>query len=73
MDELSPEAVIVMVGIRVYAGTALYAVALREGVVAPGQSLLEPVFYPGGERLRKIATRVAREASLRDLGVADAS
>ena len=65
MDELQPEAVIVMVGIRVYAGTELHGVALREGVVAPDQCLLEPVFYPAEPELRRIAERVAGEASKR--------
>jgi radical SAM superfamily enzyme YgiQ (UPF0313 family) len=65
MDELVPEAVIVMVGIRVYAGTELHSIALREGVVAPGERLLEPVFYPAEPDLRRIAERVAKEADRR--------
>ena len=65
MDELAPDAVIVMVGIRIYAGTALHAVALREEVVAEGQSLLEPVFYPAEPDLRRIAEQVAQEAGRR--------
>ncbi len=65
MDELRPEAVIVMVGIRIYAGTELHDVALREGVVAPDQCLLDPVFYPAEPALRRIAARVADEASRR--------
>ena len=32
-------------GIRIYPGTPLAAVALREGGVAPGEDLLEPRFY----------------------------
>lgn len=63
MDELAPEAVIVMVGIRVYAGTELHATALAEGVVARDQCLLEPVFYPAEPRLRRLAERVAAEAA----------
>jgi len=65
MDELAPDAVIVMVGIRIYAGTELYEIALREGVVTPGQSLLAPVFYPAEPELRRIAERVAEEAGRR--------
>jgi radical SAM superfamily enzyme YgiQ (UPF0313 family) len=65
MDELAPEAVIVMVGIRIYAGTGLHETALREGVVARGQRLLEPVFYPAGPDLKRIAARVADEAATR--------
>ncbi len=65
MDELAPEAVIVMVGIRIYAGTELHEVALREGVVTESQCLLEPVFYPAEPELRRIADRVAQEAGRR--------
>lgn len=65
MDELLPEAVIVMVGIRVYAGTELHAIAVREGVVAPDRCLLDPVFYPAEPALRRIAERVAEEAARR--------
>jgi radical SAM superfamily enzyme YgiQ (UPF0313 family) len=32
-------------GVRIYPGTRLYERALAEGQVAPGQSLLEPIFY----------------------------
>lgn len=45
MDEVAPTAVIAMTGIRIYPGTPLYGTALSEGVVAPGDQLLEPVFY----------------------------
>lgn len=63
MDELAPDAVIVMVGIRVYARTELHATALAEGVVAADQCLLEPVFYPAEPQLRRLAERVAAEAA----------
>jgi radical SAM superfamily enzyme YgiQ (UPF0313 family) len=65
MDELAPEAVIVMVGIRIYAGTSLHGIALHEGVVAADQCLLEPAFYPAEAELRRIAERVAGEAGRR--------
>jgi radical SAM superfamily enzyme YgiQ (UPF0313 family) len=45
MDEVEPTAVIAMAGIRIYPGTALEKVALRDGMIAAGDSLLEPVFY----------------------------
>jgi hypothetical protein len=45
MDEVEPTAVITMTGIRIYPGTALEQVAMREGIIAEGDSLLEPVFY----------------------------
>ena len=65
MDELAPEAVIVMVGIRIYAGTDLHATAVKEGVVTPDQCLLDPVFYPGEANLRRLGERVAAEAGRR--------
>jgi radical SAM superfamily enzyme YgiQ (UPF0313 family) len=45
MDEIAPTAVIAMTGIRIYPGTAIHRQALAEGVISPGTSLLEPVFY----------------------------
>jgi radical SAM superfamily enzyme YgiQ (UPF0313 family) len=45
MDELAPDAVIAMTGIRIFPGTALYHHALRDGIITPETSLLEPVFY----------------------------
>jgi len=45
MDEVEPTAVIAMTGIRIYPGTALEKIALRDGMIAAGDSLLEPVFY----------------------------
>ncbi|NTW98577.1 MAG: radical SAM protein [Geobacteraceae bacterium] len=45
MDEVEPTAVITMTGIRIYPGTAMEQVALRDGVIAEGDCLLEPVFY----------------------------
>ena len=65
MDELAPDAVIVMVGIRIYAGTELHEVAVREGVVTDDQCLLTPAFYPAEPELHRIAERVAQEAGRR--------
>ncbi len=48
MDELAPEAVIVMVGIRIYAGTELHEVALREGVVVGRAVPARAGLLPGG-------------------------
>lgn len=36
------------VGMRIYPGTVLHEVALREGLVTPGDRLLEPVYYVAG-------------------------
>jgi len=57
MDEISPRAVIAMTGIRIYPGTELERTAIREGIVAEGQSLVQPEFYSPrieGESLRGI-------------------
>jgi radical SAM superfamily enzyme YgiQ (UPF0313 family) len=45
MDELAPEAVRVTVGIRIFPGCELERIAAEEGVISPGQNLLEPAFY----------------------------
>jgi radical SAM superfamily enzyme YgiQ (UPF0313 family) len=46
-------------GMRIYPNTALYDIAVKEGQVEPGQSLLEPVFYrntslDGDEIIRRV-------------------
>jgi len=45
MDETAPRAVIPMTGIRIYPGTELERAARVEGLIGPGTSLLEPIFY----------------------------
>ncbi len=45
MRELAPDMVSCTVGIRIYPGCELHDIALREGVVEPGQNLLYPAFY----------------------------
>jgi len=45
MDELAPEIVRVTVGIRIFPGCGLERVAVEEGFISEGQSLLEPAFY----------------------------
>jgi len=63
MDRLSPTAVIVMVGIRIYADTALQKIAVEEGLLARTDDLLEPRFYIspliGPERLIEAITEAA--------------
>ena len=48
MDELETEAVKATTGIRIYPKTELARIAVREGVVKAGDSLLEPRFYLAG-------------------------
>jgi radical SAM superfamily enzyme YgiQ (UPF0313 family) len=45
MDEIAPRAVIAMTGIRIYPGTEMHRIAIKEGLCETGQSLLEPKFY----------------------------
>jgi radical SAM superfamily enzyme YgiQ (UPF0313 family) len=45
MDELRPNAVIAMTGIRIMAGTELEKQARADGSLAPGDDLLSPRFY----------------------------
>jgi radical SAM superfamily enzyme YgiQ (UPF0313 family) len=47
-DELAPTAVVAMVGLRIYPGTALAALARDAGVVGERQPLLDPRFYLAG-------------------------
>jgi len=49
LDELKPDAVSVTPGIRIYPGCALNRLALEEGVLERGRSLLKPVFYVSRE------------------------
>lgn len=45
MDEIAPRAVIAMTGIRIYPGTEMHRIAIKEGLCETGQSLLDPKFY----------------------------
>ena len=45
MDELEPDAVIAMTGIRIFPGTQLYRQAIEDGVITEETPMLEPVFY----------------------------
>jgi pyruvate-formate lyase-activating enzyme len=43
---VAPEDMVLMAaGLRIYRGTGLHRQALKDGLVVPGQSLLEPLFY----------------------------
>ena len=45
MDQLDPTAVIAMLGIRIYPGTALEKMSVSEGVIDPDSNLIYPHFY----------------------------
>lgn len=44
-DSLNLESLKLTVGIRIYPGTSLAQIALREGIIAAGDDLLQPRFY----------------------------
>lgn len=43
--DMAPTAVICMVGIRVFPGTELYGLAMKQGRLVPDQDFLKPAFY----------------------------
>jgi len=45
VDSLKKSALFFFCGIRIYPGTALYEIAVNEGQIEKGASILEPVFY----------------------------
>ena len=45
LEQYRPQMVNLTVGVRIYPGLALHRQALSEGVVAPGDNLLQPRFY----------------------------
>lgn len=49
MDLLKPKAVVAMTGIRIYPGTEIERIALREGLISSGEEMLRPRFYFYGE------------------------
>jgi radical SAM superfamily enzyme YgiQ (UPF0313 family) len=62
-EALDGAALFFFCGMRIYPGTELEGIALREGRLAPGKSLLEPVFYePPALPLATIARLVEQRA-----------
>jgi hypothetical protein len=45
MEEISPTAVVAMIGLRIFPGTGLARQAEDEGLLSPATDFLEPVFY----------------------------
>jgi hypothetical protein len=63
-EQLSDAALFFFCGMRIHAGTELESLARACGQIAPGQSLLEPVFYePPAISLAAIAERVQRRGA----------
>ena len=63
MDRLEKAVLFLFCGMRIYPRTSLYEIALREGQLSSGQSILEPVFYqPPSISLTDIARQVEAHA-----------
>ncbi len=58
-DSLHLEGLKVTVGLRIYPGTRLHAIAVAEGVVAAEDDLLQPTFYLAGGLREWLPERVA--------------
>jgi len=65
-DQLNPDAVFLMPGIRIYPKTALHAIAVEQEVVSSGNDLLQPVFYaqepPMAYALERLQQKAAQDA-----------
>jgi radical SAM superfamily enzyme YgiQ (UPF0313 family) len=67
MDRLEKTVLFLFCGMRIYPHTALYEMALRQGQLLAGQSILEPVFYqPPSMSLPDIARQVEAHAQGRE-------
>jgi len=64
MEELSPTAVIAMVGLRIFPGTGLAELAEQEGVISPCANFLAPLFYISPAVKHKILKIVRERAAL---------
>jgi radical SAM superfamily enzyme YgiQ (UPF0313 family) len=62
-DQLDGVPLFFFCGLRVYPGTELWEIAVEEGQIERGQSLLEPVFYRPGIALPELAEVVRRRAA----------
>jgi radical SAM superfamily enzyme YgiQ (UPF0313 family) len=67
MDTLQKTVLFLFCGMRIYPHTSLYEIALRQGQLSAGQSILEPVFYqPPSMSLTDIACQVETHAQGRE-------
>ena len=64
MEEISPTAVIAMVGLRIFPGTCLAQVAREEKFLSPGQDLLQPTFYVAPKVKDKILAWILDETAI---------
>jgi len=62
MEQISPTAVIAMLGLRIFPGTGLARLAEEEGMIAPTHDFLQPTFYVAPhvrERIIEFAHKMA--------------
>jgi radical SAM superfamily enzyme YgiQ (UPF0313 family) len=72
-EQLDGASLFFFCGLRIYPGTELWEVAVQEGQVERGRSLLEPVFYqPSGLPLPALSEAVERRAAGRPAWVVGA-
>ena len=64
MEEISPTAVIAMVGLRIFPGTGLASQAQAEGLISAGIDFLDPLFYLSPAVKDRAVEIVRRRAAL---------
>jgi radical SAM superfamily enzyme YgiQ (UPF0313 family) len=64
MEEISPTAVIAMVGLRIFPGTGLARLAETEGRISPGHDFLQPTFYVAPAIRDKVVGLALEEAKI---------
>jgi radical SAM superfamily enzyme YgiQ (UPF0313 family) len=66
IDKLKKSVLFLFCGMRIYPHTALYDLAIRQGLLDPSEDLLEPVFYESADIQReRIIEQVTAKASNR--------
>ena len=65
MDQLDPTAVIAMLGIRIYPGTALEKISISQGVIRPDSNLIYPYFYISPELGGRLSEIIQEKALAR--------
>ncbi|HYB20767.1 MAG TPA: radical SAM protein, partial [Thermodesulfobacteriota bacterium] len=64
MEQISPTAVIAMVGLRIFPGTGLAYLAEAEGIIPSSSTLLDPVFYISPAVKDRVVEMAKRRAAL---------
>jgi radical SAM superfamily enzyme YgiQ (UPF0313 family) len=67
VDKLEKTVLFLFCGMRIYPHTGLYDIAVRQGHITAGQSIVEPVFYRSPAlRCEDLPARIERQAQGRD-------